>query len=190
MLCLTIPHHDVVGVWPKFHLLVYPSALECTGDGPWQSEVERCTGKSRLQWQWHKDNDEKDADDCCIRTVSSILTWKPFPLLQVSEDRVDPSTNENSQKQIQLHYLYLKGKEKGFGKGSLGKIVPVPYGSDRMQIGACGSGETFLFLDSKPIAPLCKNNHVSEKELACQFEDLQEWNDVTEIFWIPRVTKG
>ena len=44
--------------------------------------------------------------------------------------------------------------EKGFGKGSLGKIVPVPYGSDRMQIGACGSGETFLVLDSKPIAPL------------------------------------
>ena len=108
----------------------------------------------------------------------------------MSEDRVDPSANENSQKQIHLHYLYLKGKEKGFGKGSLGKIVPVPYGSDRMQIGACGSEETFLFLDSKPIAPFCKNNHVSEKELACQFEGLQEWNDVAEISWNPRMTKG
>ena len=73
----------------------------------------------------------------------------------MSEDRVDPSANENSLKQIHLHYLYLKGKEKGFGKGSIGKIVPVPYGSDRMQIGACGSEETFLFLDSKPIAPFC-----------------------------------
>ena len=106
----------------------------------------------------------------------------------MSEDRVDPSANENSQKQILLHYLYLKGKEKGFGKGSIGKIVPVPYGSDRMQIGACGSEETFLFLDSKP--PFCKNNHVSEKELACRFEGLQEWNDVAEISWNQRMTKG
>ena len=50
--------------------------------------------------------------------------------------------------------LISQSNGKGFGKGSLGKIVPVPYGSDRMQKGACGSGETFLVLDSKPIAPL------------------------------------
>ena len=116
MLCLTIPHHNVVGVWQKFHPLVYPSALECTGDGPWQSEVERCTGKSRLQWQWHKDNDEKDADDCCIRTVSSILTWKPFPLLYVSEERVNSSANEISHNDILASpFALLISQRKGKG---------------------------------------------------------------------------
>ena len=75
----------------------------------------------------------------------------------MSEDRVDPSANENSHKNpcaSPFALLISQSNGKGFGKGSLGKIVPVPYGSDRMQIGACGSGETFLVLDSKPIAPL------------------------------------